>query len=216
MGVAAEWAIERAREGGAHGGLFSHREDGELELACILRPQVGMGSLSGVPYVAALGACEGLEQLGASGVGVGWPADVVSEDGTGLVARVRASAGYAGGMFVVCSLAFDVEGGAHAAELPGGDRVADAVCGAILARVDAWARAVGAGGTMAGPLAPILSDYFDRMVLIGKPVELVYPNGRVAMRGTLAGVDVWGRATVRNELGGEVEVSPEQASIRAV
>ena len=33
--------------------------------------------------------------------------------------------------------------------------------------------------------------------------------------GGFVGVDVWGRATVRNALGGEVEVSPEQASIRA-
>lgn len=215
MGVAAEQAMERAREGAPHGELFSHREEGELELACVLRPQVGMGSLSGVPYVAALGACEGLERLGVSGVGVGWPADVVCEDGTGLVARVRTSAGYAEGMFVVCSLSFDVAGGAHADALPADEKVADAVCGAILARVDAWAAAVGAGGAVAGPLAPVLSDYFDRVALMGKPVELVYPNGRVAMRGTLAGVDVWGRATVRNELGGEVEVSPEQASIRA-
>ena len=206
MGVAAEQALGRAREGASHGELFSHREEGELELACVLRPQVGMGSLSGVPYVAALGACEGLEQLGVAGVGVGWPADVV---------HVRTSAGYAEGMFVVCSLSFDVAGGAHADALPADEQVAGAVCSAILARVDAWAAAVGAGRAVAGPLAPVLSDYFDRVTLMGKPVELVYPNGRVAMRGTLAGVDVWGRATVRNELGGEVEVSPEQASIRA-
>lgn len=215
MGVAAEQAMERAREGAPNGELFSHREGGELELACVLRPQVGMGSLPGVPYVAALGACEGLERLGISGVAVGWPSDVVREDGTGLVSRVRTTAGYAGGMFVVCSLAFDVEGGAHAGALPDDEKVADAVCGAILDRVDAWAAAVGAGRAVAGPLAPVLSDYFDRVALMGKPVELAYPNGRVAMRGTLAGVDVWGRATVRNELGGEVEASPEQASIRA-
>ena len=191
MGVAAEQALERAREGAPHGELFSHREEGELELACVLRPQVGMGSLSGVPYVAALGACEGLEQLGIAGVGIGWPADVVREDGAGLVARVRTSAGYAEGMFVVCSLSFDVAGGAHADALPTDEQVADTVCSAILARVDAWAAAVGAGRAVAGPLAPVLSDY------------------------SLAGVDVWGRATVRNELGGEVEVSPEQASMRA-
>lgn len=215
MGVAAEQAMERARAGAPHGELFSHREEGELELACVLRPQVGMGSLSGVPYVAALGACEGLERLGVSGVAVGWPADVVSENGAGLVARMRTSAGYAEGMFVVCSLSFDVAGGAHADALPADEKVAGVVLGAILGRVDAWADAVGAGRAVAGPLAPVLSDYFDRVALMGKPVELVYPNGCVAMRGTLAGVDVWGRATVRNELGGEVEVSPEQASIRA-
>ena len=191
------WACAR---GASHGELFSHREEGELELACVLRPQVGMGSLSGVPYVAALGACEGLEQLGVAGVGVGWPADVVREDGAGLVAHVRTSAGYAEGMFVVCSLSFDVAGGAHADALPADEQVAGAVCSAILARVDAWAAAVGAGRAVAGPLAPVLSDYFDRVTLMGKPVELVYPNGRVAMRGTLAGVDVWGRATMRNEL----------------
>ena len=153
--------------------------------------------------------------MGVSGVAVGWPADVVLEDGTGLVTRMRTSAGYAEGMFVVCSLSFDVEGGVHADALPDDEKVADAVCGAVLGRVNAWAAAVGAGRAVAGPLAPVLSDYFDRVALMGKPVELVYPNGRVAMRGTLAGVDVWGRATVRNELGGEVEVSPEQASIRA-
>ena len=42
----------------------------------------------------------------------------------------------------------------------------------------------------------------------------VYPNGNEMARGTFAGVDIWGRATLITSDGHEVEFSPEQAGIR--
>ena len=35
-------------------------------------------------------------------------------------------------------------------------------------------------------------------------------------RGTLVGMDVSGRATIRNEFGRDLDIAPEHASIRAV
>ena len=63
-------------------------------------------------------------------------------------------------------------------------------------------------------MAPVLSEYFDLVALMGKPAEAVYPNGNVMARGTFAGVDIWGRATLVTADGHEVEFSPEQARIR--
>ena len=60
----------------------------------------------------------------------------------------------------------------------------------------------------------MLSDYFDALALMGHEADVVYPNGRVAARGTLTAVDVWGRATVRLADGRELVISPEQASLR--
>lgn len=199
---------------------MTHREGNELELAVVLRPEVGMKDVSGVPYVVALGACEGFDVLGIGGVGIGWPSDVVCE--RGLIAPVRASAGYAEGIFVVASLELDLGGlgrgegaGEAQAETPSEQAVIDALAGSVISRVNLWADDVRAGRAVAGPLGPVLSEYFDRVLLMGKPVEVVYPNGNVALRGTLAGVDIWGRATITNEFGRELEISPEQASIRA-
>lgn len=159
-----------------------------------LRPKVPMGHVVGTPFVVALGAAEAL------GARVAWPHGVASADGAPLL-EVRTRAGYDDdGLFVACDLAGE---GAS-------PQLADAVC----ARVDAWASDVAAGRAAAGPLAPVLSDYFDACALMGAPVEVLYPNGRVAARGTLAGVDVWGRATVRLEDGRELELAPEQASLR--
>lgn len=160
-----------------------------------LRPAVPMSHMMGVPYVAALGVAE------ASGVQVAWPHSVVADDGSRTEVRTRA--GFDDdGMFVTCELS--------------GPAVTDAAADAARARVDAWASDVAAGRGTAGPLAPVLGDYFDACALMGKPVAVVYPNGNVAAKGTLAGVDVWGRATVRLLTGREMEVAPEQASIRAL
>ena len=41
-------------------------------------------------------------------------------------------------------------------------------------------------------------------------------GGRVIGEGSLAGVDVWGRATVRLDDARELEIAPEQAELRYV
>lgn len=163
-----------------------------------LRPAVPMGHVTGVPYVAALAAAR---ELGAR---LRWPHEVVAEDGEPL-ARVGARAGYDDeGLFVTCEIA------------PSGEKDLDAAALERAARegVDAWVADVASGHAAAGPLAPVLGDYFDVLLGMGERVEVVR-GGRAIGRGTLAGVDVWGRATVRLEDGAqELEIAPEQAMLR--
>ena len=166
--------------------------------AFTVRPAVPMGHVTGVPYVAALAVAR---ELGAR---LRWPHEVVDEAGE-PVARVRGRAGYDDeGMFVTCEIA------------PAAERDLDAAALEVAARagVDAWAADVSAGRAVAGPLAPVLGDYFDVLLGMGEGAE-VLRGGRVIGRGTLAGVDVWGRATVRLEDGAqELEIAPEQARLR--
>lgn len=162
-----------------------------------LRPDVPMGFVGGVPYVAALAVAREL------GERVAWPHSVVTRSGEPLVS-VDARAGYEGGLFVRCDLAWDAEKNLDAAALE--RAVEDAV--------GAWTADVAAGRACAGPLAPALGDYFDALLGMGEKVEVVR-GGRAIARGELAGVDVWGRATVRLEGGAqELELAPEQAMLR--
>lgn len=167
------------------------------DLTLTLRPRVPMGHVVGVPFVCALGAAKAL------GARVAWPHDVADSEGAPLV-RVRTRAGYDdGGVCVTCGLS------GERADVPG---LGEAVC----ACVDAWAAEVAAGRAAAGPLAPVLPDYFDALLGMGGAVEVVRA-GRVVACGELAGVDAWGRATVRLADGGsELEVAAEQAELRVV
>lgn len=168
-----------------------------------LRPEVPMGAYHGLGYVCVLGAVRALSAAGCD-AGIGWPFDIVDTASGEVLARVRVQAGYDEGMFATCEVA-----------LPGHlDDAAQAVAAGIEAEVAAWAEQVRAGRAKAGPLAPVLSDYFDLMPLLGQRVEAVYPNGNVMARGTFAGIDIWGRATLHTDAGQELESAPEQASIR--
>lgn len=165
----------------------------------VLRPAVPMGHVTGVPYVVALAVAH---ELGAR---VRWPHEVVTTSGGPLVS-VDARAGYDEGVFVRCDLVWEDEKGLDAAAL---ERVAGD-------GVDAWADDVATGRAAAGPLAPVLSDYFDALLGMGEKVE-VLRGGRVIGEGALVAVDVWGRATVRLKGGAqELEVAPEQARLRYV
>ncbi|OUO58647.1 hypothetical protein B5F73_08195 [Olsenella sp. An270] len=159
-----------------------------------------MGHVTGVPHVCALGVAR---ELGAR---VRWPHEVVTASGEPLVS-VDARAGYDDeGVFVRCDLAWDAERGFDAAVL---ERAASEAVGA-------WAQGVAEGRAAAGPLAPVLSDYFDALLGTGEQVE-VLRGDRVIGEGTLVAVDVWGRATVRLANGTqELEVAPEQARLRYV
>ena len=165
-----------------------------------LRPAVPMGHVTGVPHVCALGVAR---ELGAR---VRWPHEVVTASGEPLVS-VDARAGYDDeGVFVRCDLAWDAERGFDAAAL---ERAASEAVGA-------WAQGVAEGRAAAGPLAPVLSDYFDALLGMGEQVE-VLRGERVIGEGTLVAVDVWGRATVRLANGAqELEIAPEQARLRYV
>ena len=165
-----------------------------MAVAAVLRPRVPMGFIDGTTFVASLGAAESL------GAHVAWPNAVVDADGAELV-RVTCRAGYDDeGIYVTCEL--------------DGDAATDAVVDAVVARVDAWGDAV-AAGSKAGPLAAVLEEYFDACLLMGRAVRVVRRDGSVACEGTLAGMDIWGRVTVKLDDGREVEIAPGQASVVA-
>lgn len=177
--------------------------------ALVVRPRIPMAALVGVPWCAALGVVDALRTAGVTDAGIAWPYDVVVGDAPAF--SLAAQGGYDDeGMFVRLTLV--------AAD--GVPQVSSAVHAqvdqAIVARLAAWEQDMATQGLQAGPLASFLPEYFDLVSLMGRPVEVVYPNGRVFDRGRLAGIDVWGRATIRRLDGSELEVAPEQARLRAV
>lgn len=171
-----------------------------------------MGAFQALGFVCAMGAAEGLREAGVGFAGVGWPQDVVDARTFRSLLELRLRAGYDKGMFAACTvvasqqvgLLRDLDEEVLAAALQAG----------VEKRVAAWEQQIAAGAGAAGPLAPVLSEYFDMVPLLGQPVVAIYPNGNEMARGTFAGVDVWGRATVVAADGSEVEFAPEHASIR--
>lgn len=199
--------IERAYAGEPEGTFAYAGDDESFRFAVLLRPSVPMGQLVAAPAVVALGVLDALEALGVprDEVGIAWPHDVVRVEGNDSLASISTKAGYDDGMFLVAGIDFDASGG---------DALAQALCDAVTARAHAWAEASHTSQAKAGPWAPFLPEYFDRVVLMGQPVDVCYPNGRVYARGYLVGIDIWGRATVRTKRAGDLEFAPEQYVIR--
>lgn len=238
MGVAQE-ALELAR-GGAQTGEFvfrvsdvqecaasgqedcsesacapasAHPSSGEkpFEIATVVRLGVSMPYVPAVPYVVALGLCQFLRALDEN-FGIRWPYDICYKDQ--VVASIKATAGYQEGMFAVVSvvadakvlnLAFDV---ADNTEL-----LAKRVSELVVHSVSAWEQQVKRARSFAGPIALILSDYFDMVPLLGQQVDKVYPSGNVALTARFGGIDVWGHAILVDEDGKEILVSEEEASV---
>ena len=86
---------------------------------------------------------------------------------------------------------------------------------AMVARVDAWAAAMRKLPAGMGPMAPILSEYFDMVPMLGHQVAVLAPNGRAMDTGTFAGLDVWGRAVVQTPAGEQTYPS-EAVSLRQI
>lgn len=212
-----------------------------LYLSVLLRPDVPMSHYMGISAVCGMGVLDALRSLGATRAALKWPNDVVVSAADASVpdrklAGILVEAGTGdSGMFAVCGIGVNLErpvlegdmgsvnplapagiadAMAEGAVTPGFDELAQAIRDAVVARADAWAAAVNSGHAVAGPLAPVLSEYFDALPLMGARVDVVYPNGNVAATGDFVAVDVWGRATVRLKDGREVVVSSEQASLR--
>lgn len=173
-----------------------------------------MGAFHALGYVCAMGAAEGLRAAGVEFAAVGWPQDVVDARTLRPLFALQVHAGYevGKGMFATCA----AEGAQQIGLLRNmpDEQLADAITRGIEARVASWAQQIAAGGGAAGPLAPVLNEYFDLVPLLGRPAVAVYPNGNEMARGTFAGIDIWGRATLVTEDGQEVEFPPEQAGIR--
>ena len=176
-----------------------------------LRPQVPMGAFQALGYVCAMGVAEGLRRAGVSFAAVGWPDDVVDGRTDQPLCTLRMRGGYDRGMYAVCT----VSGARQVGLLReiSDEALSAAIEAGVTERVGGWEAAVAAGAGAAGPLAPVLSDYFDLVALMGRDVVAVYPNGNEMARGRLAGVDVWGRATLVTATGDELEFPPEKARL---
>lgn len=98
--------------------------------------------------------------------------------------------------------------------LPAFEDIAELLRRRIVARVDAWDLACRQGRAQAGPLAPILNEYFDRCPLLGHRVRALSPEGDLVCTGYFAGLDCWGRATIRRDDGAEVVYTSEMVSLR--
>ena len=207
---------EAAYAGAPAGEAVGFVNAGLLRCGVLLRPDVPMGQLVAAPAVVALGVRDALLALGAAPhrVGIGWPSDVVLDEGDATLARVASKAGYADGTFVVAAVNVELDLLPSALEDAPTEGLVQAVCASVVARADAWARDSHTDRAKAGPWATFLPEYFDCVPLLGRPVNVCYPNGRVYARGHFVGIDIWGRATVRTKNAGDIEFPPEKFIIR--
>ncbi|MEY8437762.1 hypothetical protein AAK967_08500 [Atopobiaceae bacterium 24-176] len=204
-----------------------------MYLAVLARPKVPMGFFDSLATVGGLGAVEGLRSLGAD-ARLAWPATVV--DGSGrFLGSVRCRAGYGeGGVFIVASAGVNVGEGEYSVpqdapeplepvsvvdlvgpdDAPAAEDAVNVVCDAVAAAIDRWEQGIAAGQGAAGPLGPVLGDWFDEMPLMGQPVRVLLPDGREVAAGALVGIDGWGRVTVRTDDGSELEFSSGQVFLR--
>ena len=235
-GSAVAARVQRAGRGRRGHGWSSPR--GGLYLSVVLRPEVPMQYYMGLSAVCALGVLEALrEDAGMAKAALKWPNDVVL--GEGKLAGILVEAGSSPqGPYAVCGVGvnleplaqegegacpFDSPGAlqaACAAEVAGAtfefERLARAVRDRVCALVDMWAAEVRRGRAFAGPLTPVLNEYFDVVPLLGHRVGVYAPAGALLDEGMFAGVDCWGRAVVRLRGGDEVAYAAEQVSLRAL
>ena len=218
-------ARDAGREGAAAGWCAWSAGDEALAFSLVVRPAVGMQAFHALPFVAAMGMMDALagagggQGLGLAGkVGIQWPSDIVcgAPEFETLLANVAVNGGAgAAGMFAAVTV--EVQRG----ELAGlGVELADDVlveqlAAAVLVRVDSWAVAAATPQGKMGPLAPVLAEYFDMVPLLGHQAAAVSPNGLPLAVGVFAGLDIWGRATLKTEAG-EQEFPPEAVKIRRV
>jgi len=182
-----------------------------FEVATVVRLGVSMPYVPAVPYVVALGVCQFLRATNES-FGICWPYDICYKDQ--VVASIKATAGYQEGMFAVVSVVADAKALSLAFDVADNmELLAKRVSELVVQSVSAWEQQVKRARSFAGPIALILSDYFDMVPLLGQQVNKVYPSGNVALTARFGGIDVWGHAILVDEDGKEILVSEEEASV---
>lgn len=182
-----------------------------LEVATVLHLEVSMPYAPAVPYVVALGVCQFLR--GADeGFGICWPHDICYKDQ--VVASIKATAGYQEGMFAVVSVVADAKVLSLTFDaVDNTELLAKKVSELVVQSVETWEQQVKSARSFAGPIALILSDYFDMVPLLGQQVNKVYPSGNVALTARFGGIDVWGHAILVDKDGKEIIVSEDEASV---
>ena len=182
-----------------------------FEVATVVRLGVSMPYVPAVPYVVALGLCQFLRAKD-EGFGIRWPYDICYKDQ--VIVSIKATAGYQEGMFAVVSIATDSGALCSALGVAGNtELLAKKVSELVVQSVSAWEEQVKRARSFAGPIALILSDYFDMVPLLGQQVNKVYPSGNVALTARFGGIDVWGHAILVDQDGKEILVSEEEASV---
>jgi len=182
-----------------------------FEVATVVRLEVSMPYVPAVPYVVALGVCQFL-RAADEGFGICWPYDICYKDQ--VVASIKATAGYQEGMFTVVSVAADAKALSLAFDVADNtELLAKKVSELVVQSVSAWEQQVKRARSFAGPIALILSDYFDMVPLLGQQVNKVYPSGNVALTARFGGIDVWGHAILVDKDGKEILVSEDEASV---
>lgn len=205
-GTELDAARDAGREGVSAGWCAWSAGEASLTFSLVVRPDVNMHAFHGLPFVAAMGMMDALvgtastPGLGLAGkVGIQWPSDIVcgAPAFETSLARVAVNGGAgAAGMFAAVTV--DIE------------RSALSELG-----VDTWAVVANTPQGAAGPLAPVLGEYFDMVPLLGRQVAAVSPNGLPLAVGVFAGLDIWGRATIKTDAG-EQEFPPEAVRIRGL
>lgn len=225
VGTELDAARNAGREGVSAGWCAWSAGDASLTFSLVVRPDVNMHAFHGLPFVAAMGMMDALvgtaaaPGLGLAGkVGIQWPSDIVCGAPTFETSfahvTVNGGAGVAG-MFGAVTV--DIERaalgelGADVAD----EALVEVLATAVLTRVDAWAVVANTPQGAAGPLAPVLGEYFDMVPLLGRQVAAVSPNGLPLAVGVFAGLDIWGRATIKTDAGGQ-EFPPEAVRIRGL
>lgn len=182
-----------------------------FEVATIVHLGVSMPYVPAVPYVVALGLCQFLCAKD-EGFGIRWPYDICYKDQ--VVASIKATAGYQEGMFAVVSIAADPKVLCSAFDVADNtELLANKVSELVVQSVSVWEQQVKRARSFAGPIALILSDYFDMVPLLGQQVNKVYPSGNVALTARFGGIDVWGHAILVDQDGKEILVSEDEASV---
>ena len=182
-----------------------------FEVATVVRLGVSMPYVPAVPYVVALGVCQFL-RAADEGFGICWPYDICYKDQ--VVASIKAAAGYQEGMFAVVSIVADAKALSLVFDVADNmELLAKKVSELVVQSVSVWEQQVKRARSFAGPIALILSDYFDMVPLLGQQVNKVYPSGNVALTARFGGIDVWGHAILVDQDGKEILVSEEEASV---
>ncbi len=193
-----ELATVQVKAGAGEGGMFA-----VVEIAVRAEAVAGLGLTA--PALAAPGDAAATGDSAACTV-AGEDADKRECVADGSAVALSAGAEAAG---------VDDAGDADASALIDAAALVAHLAPAVLARLDSWAAALASNRAVAGPLAPVLDEYFDMVPALGHRAAAVSPSGHPLAIGTFAGVDVWGRATIKTTVD-EREFAPEVARIRTL
>ena len=224
-GAELDAARDAGREGAAAGWLACSVAKDALTFSVVTRPAVGMQAFHALPFVAAMGMMDALagkgddSGLGLAGkVGIQWPSDIVcgAPEFETLLAGISVNGGAgAAGMFAVVTVRIASAELASLGAEPADGELACRLADAVLTRIDAWAVSANTPQGKVGPLAPVLAEYFDMVPLLGHQAAAVSPNGLPIAVGVFAGLDIWGRATIKTDAD-EQEFPPEAVKIRRI